>query len=382
MPHVEPKRFKTIHKWVDLFLKDIEYRFPITLAVIFVSVIVMTIWWQVLFERMLNVYTDAQFERLELEFHKSQTNLPLLETLIAKKKAVKISNCALEPCVKISHNDESFFLQIHPQYFQAIYEVRNRKWRMIIWETSFLIFVLFLALSYLFWAIYNEKMKWKERQSFLALAAHELKRPLSGISLLLESLKRKTVPENSKEEFINRGLLEIISLKNQLENILKIEELQSSYKKEAAEINLTEFLNNFYLSWIQTDLKNKGRLKFENDLETEVFVKSQSQSLSTILKNLVENALLYSQDDVYLRLLKKSNQIKIEIEDSGIGFDADDIKNLGKMFYRSSKYKVQNIKGSGLGLFIVYKLASQLNLKISLESNIDQKGSVFTIAWQ
>ncbi|MDH5716174.1 MAG: HAMP domain-containing histidine kinase [Spirochaetia bacterium] len=372
----------TIKRGIDFFLTDIEYRFPITLAVIFLSVIVMTIWWQILFERMLLFYTEGRLDKIEIEMLKAKENSQLIKSLINENKVLLVEKCSINPCVSVKLNDKNSFLQINNHYYENIYITRDRKWKMIIWETTFLIFVLFLALSYLFWAIYHEKSKLKERQNFLAMATHELKRPLSSISLLLESLNRKTLPTKDKDKFINKGLEEIKSLTSQLENLLKIQELQSHYKKRFTLFNINTFVKEFIETWKIVDNKNKNRIIFKNSLKKEVKVKIEKSGFETILKNLLENALLYSKEKVIINLYNENNNVYVEIEDNGIGFTQEDKKNIGTMFYRSYRHSVQNIKGSGLGLFIVYSLAAQMGIKINLKTNGENQGSKFNVICQ
>ena len=105
-------------------------------------------------------------------------------------------------------------------------------------------------------------------------------------------------------------------------------------------------------------------------------VNTSKEYLSIILKVLIENAIKYSKDikkiDIELNPLQK----KLIIKDYGIGIEEEKLKNIFERFYKADSSRSQ--KGHGLGLSIAKKLADALDIKITVESEIN-KGTTFTL---
>jgi signal transduction histidine kinase len=105
---------------------------------------------------------------------------------------------------------------------------------------------------------------------------------------------------------------------------------------------------------------------------------ADSKIISGILDNLISNAIKYSPcgGEIILRVITSEDQIRFEIIDEGIGIESGDLAHLFEPFYRGKN--VSNIKGSGLGLSIVQRLASLHGGNVSVKSQLG-KGSVFTV---
>ena len=103
-------------------------------------------------------------------------------------------------------------------------------------------------------------------------------------------------------------------------------------------------------------------------------------AMETVFRNLLENALLYSDGppDITVRLQGKGKQCLFEIVDRGRGIEAAHQKKIFKMFYRVRR-KNENIRGSGLGLFIVHANIQRHGGEIDVESAGAGKGTTFRI---
>ncbi len=353
---------------------------PIALSLIFFSVILMTLWWLVVFSRTLNSFLQAEFLLLERQIFLSQTTNPeILPGLLSSGKVIYSVSCELIPCFD-SLRQPGEKIQISPQFYNAIVNERNRRMNMIFSETIFLISVLGTAGFYMIYLILREKRLNTEREEFLAMATHELKHPLARISLMLESLKRQTIPENRRNEFIQKGISEIQTVKIQLENILKVQELTIFSRKETSSYSVSGFVLSVADYMKSTREDGNERIVFTSRIpEALDFCTCNRQGLQTILTNLIKNALIYSEDKIEVNLVANKKNAVIEVKDSGIGFTPEEIKKIGMMFFRSSRHQVQNTKGTGLGLFTVMRLVSLLGLKLDIESDGEQKGSTFSL---
>ncbi len=108
--------------------------------------------------------------------------------------------------------------------------------------------------------------------------------------------------------------------------------------------------------------------------------------INRIVSRLIDNAVLYTDKgkvEVSLDLIKEKDNkfIQISVQDSGIGLDRKDKKNLFKLFHRGEKATSLHPNGSGLGLFIVKNLVESHKATVKAESRGRGKGSTFIVSF-
>jgi|GEM_PF-2121403 len=374
--------------------KNLFIRLAVTLAIIFFIVLVMIVWWQMLFNRSLEYYVIAEEKTLESNIVRGLYEQPgLVEKLLSEGHIVMTANCVGSVCVKIPGRD--MFYQVSPRYEAMIESARVRKLHMFFWETSFLVVILLLTIGYMFWIVSREKKSQREKQEFLAMTTHEFKHPVSVVSLVLESLQRDSLPKDRIGEFLQKGLSEVKTLQRSLENILKLQELSYTKKRNVPGYNLRDFVKAIVQNWQLHELNRHGRLvcnfspleknapehttEHLHDTSENLQCHVEPGDLRIILNNLLENALLYSTEKVFIDVGKDFKGNFIEVKDSGLGFTEDDKKNFQKMFFRSRRHDIQNIRGSGLGHYIIKKLLAKHSMQIVLDSEGENKGSTFKV---
>ena len=101
-----------------------------------------------------------------------------------------------------------------------------------------------------------------------------------------------------------------------------------------------------------------------------------------ILGNLIENALKYTKiGGVEVSVVEQSGRIKFEVKDTGIGIPAEDTSHLFQKFYRVDSSDTREIGGTGLGLYLIKKLAENMSGQVGVES-VYGKGSTFWVEFQ
>jgi signal transduction histidine kinase len=353
-------------------------RLAVTLAIIFFTILIMIFWWQLLFGRALEYYVVAEKKTLQNNILTGIYFQPeMIHKMISEGHIVSSGNCNTDVCVKIPGS--ALYYEISPAYAKIIEYEKNRKLHMFYWETSFLVIILLVTIGYMFWIASREKKSQQEKQEFLAMTTHELKHPVSVISLLLESLKMDSLPKERVGEFIDKGLLEVKTLKKSLENILKLQEMNFTYKKFVSGYNLHDYILTVIQNWKLHALNREDRIEYKNVIGSNVTCHVEPGDLQIILNNLIENALLYSTGKVNIETGKDVRGNYIQVQDSGFGFTDDDKKNFQKMFFRSGRHDIQNISGSGLGHYIIQKLIARHSIHITLESGGENQGSSFKV---
>lgn len=208
------------------------------------------------------------------------------------------------------------------------------------------------------------------QNQFVSDVSHELRTPLTSINGYVKMLKRwgksdPTVMEESLDSIESSSEY----LSDLVEKLLLL--TKTDYQIEKEEINLysviEDILDFFKLSLQEFSVQIKGK---------DFKVNTSKEYLSIILKVLIENAIKYSKDikkiDIELNPLQK----KLIIKDYGIGIEEEKLKNIFERFYKADSSRSQ--KGHGLGLSIAKKLADALDIKITVESEIN-KGTTFTL---
>ncbi len=211
---------------------------------------------------------------------------------------------------------------------------------------------------------------------------HEFKTPLATISLAVDALKNEKVSSDKEKTGYFTGIIkeENKRMNKQVETILQAalldkQEVQLNLKKLSAHDLVVSALNNINL---QVEEKG-GKLDVELGAEKDQ-VMANEVHFTNLINNLLDNAVKYSKENLYIKLSTKNsgNQIKIIIEDNGIGMNKETLNRIFEKFYRAHTGNVHNVKGFGLGLSYVKTMVEAHHGTIKAESVLG-KGSSFTI---
>ncbi len=241
-----------------------------------------------------------------------------------------------------------------------------------------IITAFFLTLRTLF----VQKKLGEIKSDFINNMTHEFKTPLATISLAVDALKNeKVVGDKEKTDYFTGVIKEENKRMNkQVESILQAalldrQEVQLDLKKQSAH----ELINNAVKN-ITLPLNEKGgdlviQLDAANDM-----VMANEVHFTNFINNLLDNALKYSKEKPQIKLSTSNinNQLRIKIEDNGIGMNKETLSRIFEKFYRAHTGNVHNVKGFGLGLSYVKTMVDAHKGSIKAESTLG-KGSTFTI---
>jgi PAS domain S-box-containing protein len=217
------------------------------------------------------------------------------------------------------------------------------------------------------------------KTDFVNRASHELRTPLTTASIMVQLLDQEIQGEES------RGFWEILKdslLRQQglVEGLLTLGRIEGGrYKLSIVPIDLTAIVKNV-IEKLQPNL-DANHLSLTVSIETDLpLVCGDTQALSDVVTNLLTNAIKFSNlnGDIKLQLIKHPQFIHLIIEDEGIGIPAEDLPNLFMRFYRARNATENEIQGSGLGLFIVKSIVTELGGDIQVDSTLG-KGTRFTV---
>jgi PAS domain S-box-containing protein len=226
----------------------------------------------------------------------------------------------------------------------------------------------------------TEQVKLNEMKSdFINRASHELRTPLTAALLMVDLIQEGGTPEEMEECWRTlRG--ELHRQKELIDRLLMAGRLESGMVKiEAKVIDLLPVLRESMQS-VQPIVAKRHIALNMNNAHNAYKVWGDSGGLQQVFINLINNAAKFSPENstVEVRLSQTESQVKIAIIDKGLGIPQEDIPNLFKRFYRAKNVTVAEIPGSGIGLYIVNSIVSELGGQILVES-IPNQGTTFTV---
>lgn len=216
--------------------------------------------------------------------------------------------------------------------------------------------------------------------NFIANVTHELKSPLSSIQLYLETLNSRDVPEQKRKEFYELMIRDSERLKNLINSILEIAAMDKKKLKRNFEVyKADETIKRIILESAEQFMLKPEVIGFKGETNCEVLL--DRNSIKTVFNNLVDNSIKYSTKELQINVSFRQNGKKIEIEfsDNGIGIPGDQLKKIFQKFHRIYDNDIPNVKGTGLGLYVVKEIIKIHKGKVSAFSEGKGKGAKFKI---
>ncbi len=219
-----------------------------------------------------------------------------------------------------------------------------------------------------------------DRKEMFRLITHELKSPLSNILITLEYilLRKNKIDFNEIVDKIRSILKQVISLNSFIDNYLDMEKLNAGFIEPCFDVfDLKEMINEIQDS-VEPIIKSKGLDFIISTKNIPDKMKNDEEMIKRIVLNFLNNATKFTKEGfVKLEVSQGKNSIRFIVEDSGMGIEKKDLKDIFEPFKRI-KEEGKKSEGFGLGLNIANKFAKMLKGKISVKSKVG-KGSKFTL---
>jgi signal transduction histidine kinase len=220
----------------------------------------------------------------------------------------------------------------------------------------------------------------QQQQNFMMAVTHELKTPISVVKLNLETLQKYNLDTEKQKKLIRTTIDETGRLNFLTNNILIASQLEGGgYKFTREELDLSHLLKDCIM-----DFRSRfpDRI-FMESIESDADVKGDPLLLQMLINNLLENAVKYSprESPIIAGLSKRGYRLELEIIDEGTGIDDAEKKKIFSKFYRIGNEATRKTQGTGLGLYLCYKIAKDHNADISVTNNTPH-GSRFVVIFK
>lgn len=262
-------------------------------------------------------------------------------------------------------------------------EVQSQKDSNILYIITLLSIILLIALSFAVWKIIQQKKLTEIRKDFINNMTHDLKSPISNISLSTEMLNNPKIINDPKKLHQYTDIIhqETERLKTHVDKVLQIAAIdKKKIKLQKEKTNLHKIIKKTIKGFQLALDKNEADIVCRLNAK-KYYVHGDPTHLTNILFNLIDNAIKYCDRKAKVIISTENHKqgIYLRVIDNGIGMSRQDQKHVFEKFYRvSSEGTSEAAHGYGIGLNYVLKMVKQHHGKIQLKSQ-QKSGSTFRI---
>ncbi|HUO61949.1 MAG TPA: ATP-binding protein [Candidatus Bathyarchaeia archaeon] len=229
--------------------------------------------------------------------------------------------------------------------------------------------------------ITKQKTLEEEKDEFISVTSHELRTPVAiaegSLSNLLLMHERK-MPEQKLLEAANEAHTQVIYLANMINDLSTLSRAERGVGDVTEPIEVIKLLHELFARY--TPEAQAKALSMDLDAGANLpQIETSRLYLEEILQNFLTNAIKYTaKGSVTLGAkMESDSRIRFFVKDTGIGISKPDLEHIFEKFYRSEDYRTRETSGTGLGLYVVKKLADKLDTKIEVDSRLNE-GSTFS----
>ncbi len=273
-----------------------------------------------------------------------------------------------------------------PNYLNIYFPKKSgyllRETGLTIIPTIILTALLIGIFAYTIMIIFRQKKLSMIKNDFINNMTHELKTPISTISLASQMLQDGSVANTPKtiEHISNVINTESKRLGFQVEKVLQM----AVFNEGRLKFKFKEFDVNKMIETVTSNFELRVKSK-SGVLETEIkaenpLIKGDEVHITNVIFNLLDNAVKYSKEipEIKVTTFNKKENVVISVEDKGIGISKEHHAQIFDRFFRVPTGNIHNVKGFGLGLSYVKKIVDSHNGTIKVESAVN-KGTKFSI---
>jgi two-component system, OmpR family, sensor histidine kinase SenX3 len=247
----------------------------------------------------------------------------------------------------------------------------------------FLVIISGLVLNTIF--LVREVRRNEQHDTFINSVTHELKTPLASIRLYLETLQRRDLDPEKRQEFYRVMHEDSDRLLRLVEQVLHSARTPRQGLVHRMPVDMRHLLSESLDVARSRHHLTEDAIDYRDTLPegAPATVLGDPEELKVAVSNLIDNAIKYSGPEVHVALElapAHSKRLAIRVRDTGIGISAPELKRIFRRFYRIPGIAATRVKGTGLGLYIVRSVARKHGGRVVAESGGPGQGSTFTLS--
>ncbi|HQW82973.1 MAG TPA: HAMP domain-containing sensor histidine kinase [Ferruginibacter sp.] len=261
--------------------------------------------------------------------------------------------------------------------YNKIREIEKRKTAQYLGEGITFFLLIIAGAVFVYRAVRRELKISIQQQQFMMAITHELKTPISVAKLNLETIQKHKLDDQQRQRLIQNTLEETNRLNALCNNMLLSSQIEAGgYRLIPEETNISELV----AKCVQDFINRYPQQIISMQIDPDIFIEGDRMLLQMLVNNLIDNAIKYSikEAPVTITLSEKDSFIHLQVKDEGKGIAPEEKERIFNKFYRTGNAATKAAKGTGLGLFLVKKIAVQHNAYITVTDN-KPSGSIFTV---
>jgi two-component system, OmpR family, sensor histidine kinase CiaH len=258
---------------------------------------------------------------------------------------------------------------------QKLLKAKKNKTAQYIGEGATFLVLILVGAFYLYRTVKRALKNAEQQRSFMMAITHELKTPIAVTKLNLETLQKRQLDSHTQQQILERTVEETNRLDVLCNNLLLSSKIDSpGYKTVFEEVNFSDLVQACCKAAQERFIKRTFNLQ----LQEEITAKADVFLLQILINNLIENAVKYSPKEkaIHIKLTQQQSTILLQVVDEGAGIENEEKAKVFEKFYRMGNEATRNAKGTGLGLYLVKRIAQTHDANITITDN-PLGGSVF-----
>jgi signal transduction histidine kinase len=254
------------------------------------------------------------------------------------------------------------------------------EWALLVLGTVFFLLIIIGLVWLCAWLVREMRVNQRQR-AFLDAVTHEMKTPLASLCLYLDTLVRHDPERERRNQFLARMREDLERLDHTVDQVLtaaRAEEPGGRGKRDV--VRLPELLSEC-IEEVRAH-HQLGDSSIRLDVAPHAAVRGDPGELTLVFRNLLENAVKYSEDPVEVEVAVGASvdgRVRVEISDRGIGIPSRELRKIFQRFYRAGRDVQRTAAGLGLGLFIVRNLVRRQGGRVVARSEGRGEGSRFVV---
>jgi signal transduction histidine kinase len=252
-------------------------------------------------------------------------------------------------------------------------------WVLIVLGSSFFVMVIAGLVWLSTWLVQEMRLN-QRQQAFLDAVTHEMKTPLASLRLYLDTLSRHDPAPQRRRAFLERMQQDVQRLDHTVGQVLAATRAELGSRAPAEALDLPALLHSSVEEVRQRHGLAEEALRLLPGPPAVAF--GNRAELQVVFRNLLENAVRYSDAAVYVRVSVQrlgNGRVCVDIADRGIGIERRELRRIFQRFYQASRDVQRQAQGLGLGLFVVRQLVRRQGGSVEARSEGPGHGSRFRV---